>query len=153
MKPADSHNPIAALLDESVRSQPAGTFAAKVTLGYPDGNPKTAVGAARLPLDLVPPIAMQHLAAAFKDGGAKYGPFNWREQQVSSTVYYAAAMRHLFAWFDGEDFADDSGVHHLAHAMACMAIVLDAESVGMLNDNRPTAGKAADMQNDYALST
>lgn len=117
--------------------------------GYPDGNPKTAVGAAKLPLDLVPPIAMQHLAAAFKDGEAKYNPFNWREQQVSSTVYYAAAMRHLFAWFDGEDFADDSGVHHLAHAMACMAIVLDAESVGMLNDNRPTAGKAADMQKEF----
>ena len=118
--------------------------------GYPDGNPKTAIGAAKLPLDLVPPTAVQHLAAAFKDGGVKYGPFNWREQQVSSTVYYAAALRHLFAWFDGEDFAQDSGVHHLAHAMACMAIVLDAESVGMLNDNRPTAGKAADMQKEFA---
>ena len=116
---------------------------------YPDGNPKTAVGAMKLPLDLVPPVAVQHLAAAFKDGATKYGPFNWRDQQVSSTVYYAAALRHLFAWFDGQDNAEDSGVHHLAHVMACCAIVLDAHSVGMLNDNRPTAGKAADMQKEF----
>ena len=116
---------------------------------YPDGNPKTAVGAMKLPLDLVPPVAVQHLAAAFKDGATKYGPFNWRDQQVSSTVYYAAALRHLFAWFDGQDNAEDSGVHHLAHVMACCAIVLDAQSVGMLNDNRPTAGKAADMQKEF----
>jgi hypothetical protein len=74
------------------------------------------------------------------DGKAKYGPMNWREKRVTSSVYYNAAMRHLMAWWDGEDLAPDSGVHHLAHAMACLAIVLDAESVGKLNDDRPTPG-------------
>lgn len=126
-----------------------GETAVRLSPPYPDGNPKTAVGAMKLPLDLVPPVAVQHLAAAFKDGATKYGPFNWRDQQVSSSVYYAAALRHLFAWLDGQDNAEDSGVHHLAHVMACCAIVLDAQSVGMLNDNRPTAGKAADMQKEF----
>jgi hypothetical protein len=46
-------------------------------------------------------------------------------------------MRHIEAWFNGEQQAQDSHVHHLAHAMACMAILLDAEACGMLNDDRP----------------
>lgn len=121
----------------------------EINLGYPDGNPKTALGTSKLPLNLVPPVAVQHLALAFKDGALKYGPYNWRDAKVSSTVYYAAALRHLFAWFDGQDNAEDSGVHHLAHAMACCAILLDAASVDKLNDNRPTAGAGAAMQKEF----
>jgi hypothetical protein len=41
------------------------------------------------------------------------------------------------AWFNGEECAQDSGVHHLAHAMACLAILLDAKTCGKLNDDRP----------------
>jgi hypothetical protein len=63
-----------------------------------------------------------------------------REKTISSTVYYGAAMRHLQAWFDGEDLAPDSGVHHLAHVMACCAMVLDGQSLAKLNDNRPPPG-------------
>ena len=108
--------------------------------GYPDDNPKTQFGMTKVPMHLVPPVAIGHMALAFGNGAGKYGPFNWREKTISSTVYYAAAMRHLQAWYDGEDIAPDSGVHHLAHAMACCAMVLDGESTGMLNDNRPPPG-------------
>lgn len=111
--------------------------------GYPDNNPKTAVGVTKAPLHLVPPAGVIAMAEAFKDGAAKYGPFNWRDKTVSSSVYYDAALRHLVAWWDGENHAPDSGVHHLGHAMACLAIVLDAGSIDRLNDNRPTAGAAA----------
>jgi hypothetical protein len=110
------------------------------TDSYPDDNPKTQFGLKKVPIHLVPPIAVAHLALAFENGAGKYGPFNWREKTISSTVYYGAAMRHLMAWFDGEDIAPDSGVHHLAHAMACLAMVLDGESTGKLNDNRPPKG-------------
>lgn len=117
---------------------------------YPDGNPKTAAGSLKVPLHLVPPSATHYLALAFKDGAAKYGPYNWREKGVSATVYYAAALRHLGAWFDGEDMSRDALVHHLGHVMACCAIVLDAASVGKLNDDRPPHGAAADLQSGYA---
>lgn len=117
---------------------------------YPDGNPKTAQGALKVPLHLVPPSATHYLALAFKDGAAKYGPFNWREKGVSASVYVAAAMRHLDAFRDGEDLSPDALVHHLAHVMACCAIVLDAQSVGKLNDDRPTKGAAAALQAAYA---
>lgn len=108
--------------------------------GYPDDNPKTQFGLKKVPMHLVPPIAIAQCALAFENGAGKYGPFNWREKTISSTVYYGAAMRHLQAWYDGEDYAPDSGVHHLAHVMACCAMVLDGQSIGKLNDNRPPPG-------------
>lgn len=114
--------------------------------GYPDGNPKTAMGALKVPLHLVPPSATHYLALAFKDGAAKYGPYNWREKGVSSSVYIAAAMRHLDAFRDGEDLSPDAKVHHLGHVMACCAIILDAQSVGKLNDDRPAKGAAGELQ-------
>lgn len=108
--------------------------------GYPDNNPKTVLGLKKPAMSSVPPTALIHLMRAMADGRRKYGLMNWRENRVSSTIYYDAAMRHLMAWFDGEQTAIDSGVHHLGHAMACLAIVLDAEATGNLNDDRPTPG-------------
>lgn len=104
----------------------------------PDDNPKTRYGVTKPPLRLVPGAAMALVAMAFKDGAAKYGPANWREKPVSSTTYIDAAERHIRQWFDGsEEKAEDSGVHHLAHAAACLMILLDAQVAGKLNDNRP----------------
>lgn len=117
-----------------------GPEPAKETGAYPDDNPKTVLGVSKPSLSVVPPIAMYHMGQAMRDGKEKYGLMNWREHRVSSSVYYDAALRHLMAWWDGENRASDSGIHHLGHAMACMAIILDAESIGQLNDDRPVLG-------------
>lgn len=117
---------------------------------YPDDNPKTAIGVSKLPLHLVPPVAVGYLAMALADGAKKYGPYNWREKRISSSVYHAAAKRHLDAWWDGEDLAPDSKVHHLAHAMACLALILDGQSIGKLNDDRPPRGAMPALLQDYA---
>lgn len=118
--------------------------------GYPDNNPKTVLGIKKVPLHLVPPVAKIALAEAFADGATKYGPYNWRDNAVSASIYYAAAMRHMDAWWDGEENSKDANVPHLAHAMACLAIVLDAMSIGQLNDDRPKKGAAAAWQDRYA---
>lgn len=76
------------------------------------------------------------------NGAEKYGAYNWRGNPVVAHIYVDAAMRHLLAWFDGEETAQDSGCHHLAHAMACMAILLDAKETGNLTDDRPINGSA-----------
>lgn len=127
-----------------------------------DGNPKTALGAMKPDLSVVPPIAFLHLATAMMNGDTKYGAFNYRQDKVSSRVYVAAAMRHLLSYLDGECFSQDTiagaaayakdpdnnkpiaVTHHLAHVMACCAIVLDAEACEMLIDNRPNKGSAGD---------
>lgn len=118
-------------------------------MSYPNNNPKEAIGAKKIPLHLAPPSAVHQLALAFKDGAAKYGPYNWRETQVSASTYYGAALRHLTAWWDGEDISEDAGVHHLAHAMACLAIVLDAEGIGKLVDDRPHPGSSGTLQKEF----
>lgn len=122
--------------------------------GYPDGNPKTAAGAKKPDLTVIPPTSLLHLATAMMNGEAKYGLYNWRESPISSRPYIAAALRHLLAYLDGEDFSQDTveagkPVHHLAHVMATCAIVLDAMEVGVLNDNRGAPGKAGDMVEHY----
>lgn len=116
---------------------------------YPDDNPKTILGEAKPPITPCPPSALLHLGRAMADGKRKYGSMNWRDKRVSSNVYVDAAFRHLMAWWDGEEEAEDSGVHHLGHVMACMAILLDALSVGNLNDNRPTPGKFPELVKQY----
>ena len=105
--------------------------------GYPDDNPKTALGEAKPKMSDTPTIGVREMGRVFTMGAAKYGRFNWRKHKVSSSVYYDAGLRHLMAWFDGEDLDQESGHPHLAHVMACMNIILDAQTHGKLNDNRP----------------
>lgn len=113
---------------------------------YPDDNPKTLFGIKKVPLHLVPPVAIAFEAMALKDGANKYGPYNWRTNRISVSTYIAAAKRHIDAYWDGEDVADDSKVHHLAHARACLGLILDALMIGKLNDDRPPKGASAAVQ-------
>lgn len=114
-------------------------------LSPPDTNPKTRFGMAKPPLGLIPGSARVVLSQAFADGVAKYGPANWRVDPVSASTYINAAERHLTSWYDGEEAAQDSGVHHLAHAAACLLILIDAQMNGTLNDDRPPKAVTADL--------
>ena len=70
------------------------------------------------------------------DGARKYGPYNWRDNAVLARVYIAAAKRHIEYWEAGQEDAEDSGVHHLGHVIACCAILADAQVTGNLIDDR-----------------
>lgn len=100
-------------------------------------NPKEAIGSTKLDLSLVPSSAIAHMASAFTEGALKYGSYNWRAAGVRASTYYAAVNRHLTKWWNGENYDPKTKVHHLANAQACLAILLDAELVNMLNDDRP----------------
>lgn len=112
----------------------------------PTKNPKTQAGRAKPALfSVIPNAALLHLGEVMKLGATKYGPFNWRETPVPAEVYIDAAGRHLLSWFDGEDIDPESGMSHLGHVMACCAILIDAQENGMLDDNRPKAGRIGEM--------
>jgi hypothetical protein len=113
----------------------------------PDNNPKSKYGVKKPPMELVPPSAKIYLAEGFRDGALKYGPYNWRENEVAASIYVGAAQRHLDAWWDGQENAEDSGTHHLAHALACIAIIVDGKETGNLVDDRPLPGAAASLIN------
>lgn len=105
-------------------------------------NPKDAYGDKKPDISLVPPVAIIKEARVMQLGAKKYGPYNWREKRVRARVYAAAAMRHIMQWQDGEEFDFESGESHLAHARACLGIVLDAQSIGIIDDDRPKKGAA-----------
>lgn len=105
-------------------------------------NPKDLVGSTKVSMSKFPAVAIVHGAHAMMDGAMKYGAYNWRAKQVQADIYVDAALRHLAAWFEGEELAQDSGVHHLGHAIACCAILLDAQETGNLIDNRPVNEKS-----------
>jgi hypothetical protein len=117
--------------------------------GYPDGNPKTGAGLRKPPLHLIPSSALIELALSMALGAKKYGPYNWRSQGVSSTVYLDAMERHMRCFLDGEDIDPDSGGSHLGNIMACCAILLDARACGKLNDNRPAPGEFARLVREF----
>lgn len=116
-----------------------------------DANPKTLMGAKKPDLSVVPASALLHVATAMMNGAVKYGPYNYRDKPVPARTYVAAAMRHLLSYLDGEDFSQDTveagaPVHHLAHVMACCAILLDTTECNTLIDDRPTVkGQAGNM--------
>lgn len=109
-------------------------------------DPKALVGVKKVPMYLLPRVAKIEQAMAHEDGAVKYGPYNWRDNKVKITTYLSAIERHLDALVDGEDYAQDSNIHHAGHIMATCAIILDALSLDMLIDDRPTSGLAADVQ-------
>lgn len=103
-------------------------------------NPKDAIGSDKLPLHLWPETATIMGALGLTEGMLKYGRANWRAAGVRASIYYDACRRHLNAWFEGEEADPDSGLPHLAHALACLAIVVDAQAAGMLVDDRQVRG-------------
>ncbi|SHM77958.1 dATP/dGTP diphosphohydrolase domain-containing protein [Phytopseudomonas punonensis] len=105
-----------------------------------DTNPKDAIGSKKLPLHLWPTTASAMGCLGLLDGASKYGRANWRAAGVRASIYFDAANRHLAAWFEGEEADPDSGLPHLAHALACLAIIVDAQAAGTLTDDRQFPG-------------
>jgi hypothetical protein len=104
-------------------------------------NPKDLFGQEKVSVSKLPFVAVLHGAHAMMNGAEKYGAFNWRDKPVIANIYVDALMRHVMTWFEGQETAGDSGVHHLGHVIACAAILLDAQETGNLIDNRPVCGK------------
>lgn len=103
-------------------------------------NPKDRMSADRLDLSLFPVLANAYGALAMTEGSLKYDPYNWREpgKGVRATVYYAACRRHMDKWLSREWEDPETGVPHLASALACIAILIDATETRCLKDDRPT---------------
>lgn len=102
-----------------------------------DTNPKDALGIKKAPLHAVPCGPEFELGLAMMEGGRKYGTHNYRETGVLASVYYDAIMRHVKAWWEGEDIDTASGIHHLIKAAASEFVVRDSMLMGNFVDDRP----------------
>lgn len=115
-------------------------------------NPKDAIGSTKLPLHLVPGTLKAYAALAFAEGASKYGAYNWRAAGVRASIYKSALERHLEKWWNGEWADPATGVPHLASVIACAGIILDADLVGKLNDDRPPVAPLSEHIDDMSAT-
>lgn len=95
--------------------------------------------AGKLRMDLLPPDAMEALARILTDGAAKYGDRNW-EKGMKWSRPHAALLRHLLAWWGGQDADPESGHSHLWHVLTNAAFLVSYEMRGIGEDDRPGTG-------------
>lgn len=105
--------------------------------GIKASNPKDAVGSKKVGLSRVSMPVLFELDAAMFEGAMKYGRHNYRAIGVRYSVYFDATMRHLAAWWEGQDIDPDSGLHHVTKAIAGLMVVRDAMLQGKVEDDRP----------------
>jgi len=105
--------------------------------GKKPSNPKDLLGIKKVPLSTVPTGPLYELALAMLEGGRKYGRHNYRSVGVRASVYFDAAKRHIDDWWEGQDIDPDSGLHHLAKAIACLFILRDSMLMENWEDDRP----------------
>lgn len=65
--------------------------------------------------DLLEPYAINELARVFTEGAKKYDTNNWLKG-MDWTKCLASLKRHINKWEQGEDFDDETGCFHMAHA-------------------------------------
>lgn len=122
-----------------------------------DINPKARAGFRKLPMELIPAIAIVQEAAVFGLGAdcpeKAYGRWNWRDTPIDVQTYLGAIDRHKALWAAGEDIDEQSGVSHLAHIRASCAILMDAIDAGTLRDNRVRSPETIRLLKAYDAAT
>ncbi len=78
----------------------------------------------KLRYDLIPTEALEALASVLTYGARKYKPEGWRWVEDANSRYYAALMRHLEAWRQGEHQDPESELPHMAHVLANATFLL-----------------------------
>jgi len=88
-------------------------------------------------MDLLPPKALEGIAKIFTFGAKKYNDHNYKNGKgLDWDRPYAACMRHLNAWNDGEDIDPESGKSHLYHAGCCIMMLIDLVDSNIGDDKR-----------------
>lgn len=100
-------------------------------------NPKDAVGTKKAPMSTLSAAVVLEMGLGMLEGARKYGRHNYRVSGVRASVYYDATMRHLMAWWEGEDVDPDSGLNHIVKALTALAVLRDATLNDMVTDDRP----------------
>lgn len=106
-----------------------------------ESNPKDAVGIKKIPFSTVPAPVVAEIGLALLEGALKYGRHNYRAIGVRTSVYYDACLRHLTAYWEGQDIDPESGLSHIVKALACLVVLRDSQLVGNVVDDRPPSHK------------
>ena len=112
----------------------------------PQGEARKSAESAQKPrLELVPWAAVTDIAEVLTFGAAKYNDNNWC-RGARWGRYFAALLRHLFAWWRGEELDSETGLSHLAHAGSCLMFLMEYRRNGWGTDDRFTGPDAEPFQ-------
>lgn len=92
----------------------------------------------KAPWHLLPPDALNEIVLVLEFGARKYGDRNW-ERGMAWSRPFSALMRHMWAWWRGEDFDPETGYSHLAHAGCCILFLMTYRGRDVGVDDRPIA--------------
>jgi len=94
----------------------------------------------KLPWHLLPTDAIRCIVSVLAFGASKYAARNW-ELGMDWSRPYAALLRHLTSWWEGEKADPETGYSHLWHAGCCILFLIAYELRGIGKDDRPKAGE------------
>ena len=87
-------------------------------------------------LDLLPITPLIGIGKVLTYGAKKYAARNW-EKGLAWSRCYAAALRHLFAWWSGETNDPETGLNHLDHALCEIMFLREFTETHTELDDRP----------------
>ena len=93
----------------------------------------------KLRIELIPPEAIFVLTRVYMYGVQKYYEHSWR-QGITWSKLFGAILRHVYAWFRGEENDPESKLPHLAHAAwNCLTLLMYHKYLrnGKIFDDRP----------------
>lgn len=93
----------------------------------------------KLPLALLPTAGLRAVAEVQLYGAKKYGDWHNYRKGMEVTRNLSCALRHIYAYLDGEDSDPESGHPHLGHAACRVMFVLQNIHDGTAIDNRFTS--------------
>ena len=73
---------------------------------------------------LLPFEALEEVVEVLTFGAQKYAPDNWKYVPDANARYMDAAFRHMAQYMQGEQYDEETGNNHLAHAMCCLLFKL-----------------------------
>ena len=85
--------------------------------------------------ELIPMGPLRQIAMVFTHGAKKYKP-NLYKKGLDYSRYVGAALRHIYAWWGGEKYDPDSGLHHLAHAITTLMFLMHYDDIRPEYDDR-----------------
>lgn len=85
---------------------------------------------------LIAPSLLEGLGQVLAFGAKKYSPHNWRRGFVWSRPF-SSMMRHMWAWWGGQNTDPETGMSHLWHAASCLMMLIEFEASNTGEDDRP----------------
>jgi len=111
-------------------------------------DPRTGGQKGQKPIQFhtIPPEFLMEVGRVYFAGAQKYAARNF-ERGYKWSLSFDAMMRHLWAWWGGEEIDPESGCNHMAHGIwHCFQLMLLAKYHRDLDDRSDLYAKTRDVQ-------